>query len=135
MGTLPPFPPPPLFLSAMTFQLLTICSLTLSPRDCVLRRWFCHFDDDNYVNIPRLLSTLGKYSAQEDWYLGKPSIRTPLEILDREKKYAAKRVRKVVLTNSEKSFVENSKLVSPHVKKLIKFKSSKVPLIYFFYNF
>ncbi|XP_059480557.1 fringe glycosyltransferase [Neocloeon triangulifer] len=50
------------------------------------KKWFCHFDDDNYVNIPKLLSTLGKYSPQEDWYLGKPSIRTPLEILDREKK-------------------------------------------------
>ncbi|CAB3363182.1 Hypothetical predicted protein [Cloeon dipterum] len=50
------------------------------------KKWFCHFDDDNYVNIPKLLSTLGKYSPQEDWYLGRPSIRTPLEILDREKK-------------------------------------------------
>jgi len=59
----------------------------------VFCRWFCHFDDDNYVNIPKLLSTLGKYSPQEDWYLGKPSIRTPLEILDREKKkYGTSRV-------------------------------------------
>ena len=23
-------------------------------------RWFCHFDDDNYVNIPALVKTLQK---------------------------------------------------------------------------
>ncbi len=43
-------------------------------------RWFCHFDDDNYVNVPRLLEILSNYNPQKDWYLGKPSIRTPLEI-------------------------------------------------------
>ena len=48
-------------------------------------RWFCHFDDDNYVNIPRLVRLLADYSPQEDWYLGKPSIRAPLEILNRDK--------------------------------------------------
>lgn len=49
-------------------------------------RWFCHFDDDNYVNVKRLLEVLSDYSPQEEWYLGKPSIRTPLEILNREPK-------------------------------------------------
>ena len=47
-------------------------------------RWFCHFDDDNYVNVPRLVYLLADYSPQEDWYLGKPSIRAPLEILNRD---------------------------------------------------
>lgn len=47
-------------------------------------RWFCHFDDDNYVNIPRLLEILSNYNPQKDWYLGKPSIRTPLEIQNKE---------------------------------------------------
>jgi hypothetical protein len=28
---------------------------------------------------------LADYSPQEDWYLGKPSIRAPLEILNRDK--------------------------------------------------
>ena len=46
-------------------------------------RWFCHFDDDNYVNTARLGELLSSYSAQEDWYLGKNSIRTPLKIMDR----------------------------------------------------
>lgn len=47
-------------------------------------KWFCHFDDDNYVNIPRLLDLLQSYDPQDDWYLGKPSIRHPLQILDRK---------------------------------------------------
>lgn len=46
--------------------------------------WFCHFDDDNYVNVPVLLQLLESYDPQEDWYLGKPSIRAPLQILDRK---------------------------------------------------
>lgn len=43
-------------------------------------RWFCHFDDDNYVNIPKLVELLNNYSPTRDWYLGKPSIASPLEI-------------------------------------------------------
>lgn len=49
-------------------------------------RWFCHFDDDNYVNVPQLLKLLQSYNPQEDWYLGKPSIRSPLEIISRDDK-------------------------------------------------
>ncbi|XP_018376065.1 PREDICTED: fringe glycosyltransferase [Trachymyrmex cornetzi] len=45
------------------------------------RKWFCHFDDDNYVNVPRLLKLLDNYNPREDWYLGKPSIPAPLEII------------------------------------------------------
>ncbi|XP_017489355.1 PREDICTED: fringe glycosyltransferase-like, partial [Rhagoletis zephyria] len=44
------------------------------------KRWFCHFDDDNYVNVPRLVKLLDEYSPSVDWYLGKPSIFSPLEI-------------------------------------------------------
>lgn len=47
-------------------------------------RWFCHFDDDNYVNVPALLRKLRRFDHREDWYLGKPSIPEPLEILDRD---------------------------------------------------
>ncbi|GFY60145.1 fringe glycosyltransferase [Trichonephila inaurata madagascariensis] len=47
------------------------------------KKWFCHFDDDNYVNVPRLVKLLQTYNPQEDWYLGKPSIRSPLEIISR----------------------------------------------------
>uniref|UniRef100_A0A0A1WQE2 Fringe glycosyltransferase n=1 Tax=Zeugodacus cucurbitae TaxID=28588 RepID=A0A0A1WQE2_ZEUCU len=44
------------------------------------KKWFCHFDDDNYVNVPRLVKLLDEYSPTVDWYLGKPSIFSPLEI-------------------------------------------------------
>uniref|UniRef100_W8BZA4 Fringe glycosyltransferase n=1 Tax=Ceratitis capitata TaxID=7213 RepID=W8BZA4_CERCA len=44
------------------------------------KKWFCHFDDDNYVNVPRLVKLLDEYSPSVDWYLGKPSIFSPLEI-------------------------------------------------------
>ena len=46
----------------------------------------CHFDDDNYVNVPQLVALLRKYDAKQDWYLGKPSIRQPLEIVNRDNK-------------------------------------------------
>lgn len=45
------------------------------------KKWWCHFDDDNYVNVPRLVRLLSQeYSPTQDWYLGKPSISSPLEI-------------------------------------------------------
>lgn len=54
------------------------------------KKWWCHFDDDNYVNIPRLLSLLQHYDPMYDWYLGKTSIKHPLEIDDREFKVRKK---------------------------------------------
>ncbi|ESO98634.1 hypothetical protein LOTGIDRAFT_93476, partial [Lottia gigantea] len=48
------------------------------------KRWFCHVDDDNYVNIPQLVKLLRQYNHTQDWYLGKPSLRKPLEIMDRK---------------------------------------------------
>ena len=56
----------------MTFHsyiLLYSCSFSLC-------RWFCHFDDDSYVNIPVLVKTLQQYNPEsERLYLGHmPSI-------------------------------------------------------------
>ena len=45
-------------------------------------RWMCHFDDDTYVNIPELVELLKQYKHTEDWYLGKPSLKHPMEISD-----------------------------------------------------
>lgn len=45
-----------------------------------LFRFWCHFDDDNFVNIPTLVKVLKEYPAYADWYLGKPSISSPIEI-------------------------------------------------------
>ncbi|XP_050503266.1 fringe glycosyltransferase [Diabrotica virgifera virgifera] len=54
------------------------------------KKWFCHFDDDNYVNVPRLVRFLGDYNPRDEWYLGKPSIQAPLEIVKKEKKVVKK---------------------------------------------
>ena len=43
--------------------------------------WFCHFDDDQYVNIIALQNKLRKLSSDDDWYLGKASIDKSLEII------------------------------------------------------
>jgi fringe protein len=42
--------------------------------------WFCHFDDDNYVNMDRLMTVLAAYPASKEWYLGKVSTAQPLEV-------------------------------------------------------
>jgi len=47
------------------------------------KNWFCHIDDDNYLNTRRLGEVLAKYPSNQDWYLGKVSIPHPLEIIDR----------------------------------------------------
>ncbi|XP_014674977.1 PREDICTED: beta-1,3-N-acetylglucosaminyltransferase lunatic fringe-like [Priapulus caudatus] len=44
------------------------------------KKWFCHFDDDNYVNVPQLVKFLSQKSWKKDYYFGKPSIPHPLEI-------------------------------------------------------
>eukprot|EP00088_Acartia_fossae_P003363 TRINITY_DN11416_c0_g1_i11.p1 TRINITY_DN11416_c0_g1~~TRINITY_DN11416_c0_g1_i11.p1 ORF type:complete len:328 (-),score=34.19 TRINITY_DN11416_c0_g1_i11:115-1098(-) len=49
------------------------------------KAWFCHVDDDNYLNTPALLEKLSRYPVDQDWYLGKVSISQQLEIIDRLK--------------------------------------------------
>ena len=51
---------------------------------CSICRWFCHFDDDQYVNVVALEDKLRSLDWNQDWYLGKPSIDKPLEIIDRD---------------------------------------------------
>eukprot|EP00918_Siedleckia_nematoides_P047856 GHVU01104831.1.p1 GENE.GHVU01104831.1~~GHVU01104831.1.p1 ORF type:complete len:419 (+),score=33.58 GHVU01104831.1:97-1257(+) len=46
------------------------------------KKWFCHVDDDTYVNIPTLMELLKQYNYKQDWYIGKPSLNHPLEIRD-----------------------------------------------------
>lgn len=33
-------------------------------------RWFCHFDDDEYLNIRTLSKELKKYNSSRDYYVG-----------------------------------------------------------------
>lgn len=40
--------------------------------------WFCHLDDDNYLNPEALLKLLSSYSAMKDVYVGKPSLNRPI---------------------------------------------------------
>ena len=47
------------------------------------KRWFCHMDDDTYLNVPKLVELLQKYNHTSDWYLGKPSLNHPIEVEDR----------------------------------------------------
>ncbi|XP_008314758.1 beta-1,3-N-acetylglucosaminyltransferase manic fringe [Cynoglossus semilaevis] len=49
------------------------------------KSWFCHVDDDNYVNPEALLSVLSAFPQGEDIYVGKPSLDRPItghELLD-----------------------------------------------------
>jgi len=56
------------------------------------KKWFCHFDDDQYVNVPALVRKLNQFDYRREWYLGKPSIQHPLEILDRDSPDIQKRI-------------------------------------------
>ncbi|XP_064857030.1 beta-1,3-N-acetylglucosaminyltransferase lunatic fringe-like [Oncorhynchus nerka] len=47
------------------------------------KKWFCHVDDDNYVNIRPLLKLLSLYSHAHDVYIGRPSLDRPLEATER----------------------------------------------------
>ncbi|XP_068615024.1 beta-1,3-N-acetylglucosaminyltransferase manic fringe-like [Brachionichthys hirsutus] len=49
------------------------------------KRWFCHVDDDNYLNPDALLLLLAAFSEASDIYVGKASLDKPItahELLD-----------------------------------------------------
>ncbi|CAH2307323.1 beta-1,3-N-acetylglucosaminyltransferase lunatic fringe [Pelobates cultripes] len=46
-------------------------------------KWFCHVDDDNYVNIRTLVKLLSRYSHTNDVYIGKPSLDRPIQATER----------------------------------------------------
>ncbi|XP_008065532.1 beta-1,3-N-acetylglucosaminyltransferase manic fringe isoform X2 [Carlito syrichta] len=41
-------------------------------------RWFCHVDDDNYVNPRALLRLLKAFPPDRDVYVGRPSLNRPI---------------------------------------------------------
>ncbi|XP_063790700.1 beta-1,3-N-acetylglucosaminyltransferase lunatic fringe [Pseudophryne corroboree] len=47
------------------------------------KKWFCHVDDDNYVNIKTLIKLLSRYSHTNDVYIGKPSLDRPIQATER----------------------------------------------------
>lgn len=58
-------------------------SLFLSLPTLLLSRWFCHVDDDNYVNVRALLRLLASYPHTQDVYIGKPSLDRPIQATER----------------------------------------------------
>ena len=32
-------------------------------------QWYCHFDDDMYVNVPQLSNVLRQYDPEKPWYI------------------------------------------------------------------
>ncbi|XP_066545088.1 beta-1,3-N-acetylglucosaminyltransferase lunatic fringe [Amia ocellicauda] len=47
------------------------------------KKWFCHVDDDNYVNVRTLVKLLSNYPHTQDVYIGKPSLDRPIEATER----------------------------------------------------
>ncbi|KAM9125518.1 beta-1,3-N-acetylglucosaminyltransferase lunatic fringe [Pangshura tecta] len=47
------------------------------------RKWFCHVDDDNYVNVRTLVKLLSGYPHTQDIYIGKPSLDRPIQATER----------------------------------------------------
>ncbi|KAM4698784.1 beta-1,3-N-acetylglucosaminyltransferase lunatic fringe [Rhinophrynus dorsalis] len=47
------------------------------------KKWFCHVDDDNYVNAQTLVKLLSRYSHNNDIYIGKPSLDRPIQATER----------------------------------------------------
>ncbi|KAG7505163.1 beta-1,3-N-acetylglucosaminyltransferase lunatic fringe [Solea senegalensis] len=47
------------------------------------KKWFCHVDDDNYVNARTLVKLLSQYPHTQDMYIGKPSLDRPIEATER----------------------------------------------------
>ncbi|KAJ6655942.1 hypothetical protein lerEdw1_004527, partial [Lerista edwardsae] len=47
------------------------------------RKWFCHVDDDNYVNVRMLVKLLSSYLHTQDVYIGKPSLDRPIQATER----------------------------------------------------
>ncbi|NXP11165.1 MFNG acetylglucosaminyltransferase, partial [Thinocorus orbignyianus] len=57
------------------------------------RSWFCHLDDDNYLNPQALLKLLSSYSATRDIYIGKPSLNRPIRTSEKLPNNQTKSVR------------------------------------------
>ncbi|KAM6972390.1 beta-1,3-N-acetylglucosaminyltransferase lunatic fringe-like [Aplochiton taeniatus] len=57
------------------------------------KKWFCHVDDDNYVNVRPLVKLLSGYRHSDDLYVGRPSLDRPIEATERLGPSRAKPVR------------------------------------------
>uniref|UniRef100_A0AC35FB46 Fringe n=1 Tax=Panagrolaimus sp. PS1159 TaxID=55785 RepID=A0AC35FB46_9BILA len=39
--------------------------------------WYCHVDDDNYVNVPALINTLNNFNPEFPYYIGRTATKQP----------------------------------------------------------
>ena len=54
-------------------------------------RWYCHLDDDMYLNVQNLLQLLDTLDPLSTHYLGKRSINTRIDVRERERRGTEKR--------------------------------------------
>ncbi|XP_078479613.1 LOW QUALITY PROTEIN: beta-1,3-N-acetylglucosaminyltransferase manic fringe-like [Lampetra planeri] len=47
------------------------------------KTWFCHVDDDNYVNVGALARALGAFPSSREVYVGRPSLDHPIQAVER----------------------------------------------------
>ncbi|XP_071796822.1 beta-1,3-N-acetylglucosaminyltransferase radical fringe-like isoform X2 [Asterias amurensis] len=67
-----------------------LCCKVASMYDTFLKsgkRWFCHLDDDNYLNVRNLVLLLQGYDYHQDYYLGRASLNHAIQALDRDRGY------------------------------------------------
>ncbi|KAF3687918.1 Beta-1,3-N-acetylglucosaminyltransferase lunatic fringe [Channa argus] len=57
------------------------------------KKWFCHVDDDNYLNVDALRKLLSQYSHAQDVYIGRPSLERPIEATEMLASTEMKKVR------------------------------------------
>ena len=49
------------------------------------QRWFCHADDDNYLNIKRLYEVLADYDPDLPWYIGRISTSSKVNLVYKDR--------------------------------------------------
>ncbi|XP_065885710.1 beta-1,3-N-acetylglucosaminyltransferase radical fringe-like isoform X2 [Dysidea avara] len=49
-------------------------------------QWYCHFDDDMYVNVPQLSNVLRQYDPEKPWYISSKTRNVdPIKVLNIER--------------------------------------------------
>ncbi|XP_072259487.1 beta-1,3-N-acetylglucosaminyltransferase radical fringe [Pyxicephalus adspersus] len=73
--------------SAVHTRQALCCKMSVEYDKFVLssKKWFCHLDDDNYLNLRALLDLLSAFPHNTDVYVGRPSLDHPVETLDKVK--------------------------------------------------
>ncbi|KAM9792297.1 beta-1,3-N-acetylglucosaminyltransferase lunatic fringe-like [Neosynchiropus ocellatus] len=57
------------------------------------KKWFCHLDDDNYMNTGALRRLLAQYRHTQDVYIGRPSLERPIDAEEMQGSAGTKQVK------------------------------------------